>query len=423
MKKENEYRIIKNCNGSIKYKNNINKMYNKIIQEKIFLLIFIVIFFNLIINYGNNLILIEKNLNKEFKDMKKFVSFSLNGILINKNEVFHKVKNPKISIIIAAFNAEGYIQKSLLSIQNQNFKDIEIIIVDDNSKDNTTALIKELMKKDERIELYINEINKGTLYTKCRGVSNSKGKYVMILDQDDLYTQKDVFSTLYAYLENKHLDMIGFASIFSNDNIPQIIQKTNNIIHYFESPILYQPDISSRMYNFSSNDIPTRVNYVIWDYIFKGEIFRKVVKLIHNKFMNTKMICHEDFLLFFLLSRASGSLKYIKRIFYVNIQWVNDKKYKNKINKELNDIDKDDLICLSYINFIEFLLINTNNNIKDKRIASLEYNNYYLNHECRNNKFILERAINVSKLFLENEYIEISEKNNIMNFLNGAKTI
>ena len=44
---------------------------------------------------------------------------------------------PKISIIIATFNADGYIQKSLLSIQNQNFKDIEIIIVDDNSKDNT----------------------------------------------------------------------------------------------------------------------------------------------------------------------------------------------------------------------------------------------------------------------------------------------
>ena len=57
----------------------------------------------------------------------------------------------------------------------------------DCSKDNSVNLIKELMVKDPRIKLYQNEENKGALYTKTRGVLNAKGKYVMALDEDDMY--------------------------------------------------------------------------------------------------------------------------------------------------------------------------------------------------------------------------------------------
>jgi glycosyltransferase involved in cell wall biosynthesis len=70
-------------------------------------------------------------------------------------------------------------------------------MVDDCSKDNSVNLIKELMIKDPRIILFQNKENKGMLYTKTRGVLLAKGKYVLILDMDDIYTQRDAFSTLY----------------------------------------------------------------------------------------------------------------------------------------------------------------------------------------------------------------------------------
>ena len=71
-------------------------------------------------------------------------------------------------------------------LQKQSLKDIEIIFVDDNSKDNSINLIKKLMKNDKRIIYIKNSINKGQFYSRNKGVLNSKGEYVLIIDPDDL---------------------------------------------------------------------------------------------------------------------------------------------------------------------------------------------------------------------------------------------
>jgi cellulose synthase/poly-beta-1,6-N-acetylglucosamine synthase-like glycosyltransferase len=111
---------------------------------------------------------IDKNLNKEQKDIQEYIYMVMNGSLYDPKEIFKKSENPKISIVISVYNGEGYLEKALLSIENQDFKDIEIIMVDDCSKDNSVNLIKELMIKDPRIRLYQNEENKGALFTKIK---------------------------------------------------------------------------------------------------------------------------------------------------------------------------------------------------------------------------------------------------------------
>ena len=146
----------------------------------------------------------EKNINFEIKEFIEDEEFERVKKFIDKNikidkipyKYFKPVKYPKISIVIPVFNGEPFIETALLSIQNQNFRDIEIIMVDDYSKDNSVLLIKELMKKDSRIVLYQNKENKGALYSKTYGVLNAKGKYVMILEQGDIYVQNNAFSTL-----------------------------------------------------------------------------------------------------------------------------------------------------------------------------------------------------------------------------------
>ena len=256
-------------------------------------------------------VILKKDVDKEFKDMQEFIYMSLNGTKLNINEIYIKSENPKISIIISVFNAEPYIKNALASIQNQDFKDIEIIIIDDCSKDNTVGVIKELMKKDPRISFYQNEENKGTLYTKTKGVLYSKGKYVMILDQDDVYTQKDCFSTLYYEIERNNLDFLGFASLFRRKTK---LRHKKMIHHYFETSIIYKPKIySSMFYHRKDGGIRQNVD-VIWCYIFKSELFKNVIKQIDDKILNSKMNCHEDFLLLFLLSKNAISYKNIKRI-------------------------------------------------------------------------------------------------------------
>ena len=81
--------------------------------------------------------------------------------------------------------------------------------------DNSIEVIKELMEEDKRIKLLSNGENRGTLYTKTKGVLNAKGKYVMTLDQDNLYSNKNVFCNLYREAEKYNLDLLGFSTISS----------------------------------------------------------------------------------------------------------------------------------------------------------------------------------------------------------------
>lgn len=360
---------------------------------------------------------------EDYRDMKKFMDICINGTLINPNENFTKSENPKISIVIALFNAEGYLKNGIFSIQNQDFKDIEIVIVDDFSKDNSTNLVKQFMKKDPRIVLLKNEENKGTLYTKTKGILNSKGKYSMIFDQDDMYTQGNVLSTIYNEIEKDNLDMLGFSAeeIYSyNINGRKFIHKFRN---YLETPILYQPDIPKRMYDYNKSGRVKRIGSVLWNYIIKNELFKKIIGQIDDKFMNTKMVRHEDYLLLFLLTRNAHSLKQIKKIFYVQIIIKKTKNKKILFTIEEKRKDKENLHCMSFLNYIEFLLMKTEDNIIDKRIPSFEFNRWYLGTKCRKNKYVREKGIYLCKLFLRNNYIENKVKKKILKFFDEINEI
>ena len=80
------------------------------------------------------------------------------------------------------------------------------------------------------------------------------------------------------------------------------------------------------MYRFIGDTTVARIGNVIWNYIFRKEIFLKSIEQIDDKFMNTRMNCHEDYLLFFLLTRNANSIKNIRRIFYAHIDWDNETK-------------------------------------------------------------------------------------------------
>ena len=133
------------------------------------------------------------------------------------------------------------------------------------------------------------------------------------------------------------------------------------------------------------------------------------------------MNAHEDFLLFFLLTRKAHSLRQIKRVFYIIIRWPKESNSKIQFRIKEKQKNRENMQCLAYINYIKFILIKTNNEINDKRIASSELKIWFLDHKCRNNSYIRERAINVLELFLKNDYIEKEVKNEILVFLNEIR--
>jgi len=92
-----------------------------------------------------------------------------------------------ISIAMCTYNGEKYIQEQLDSILNQTYTNLEIIITDDRSSDNTLEIIKEYQEKDARIKLYDNEKNLGFLKNFDKAISLCTGDYIALSDQDDIW--------------------------------------------------------------------------------------------------------------------------------------------------------------------------------------------------------------------------------------------
>jgi len=117
----------------------------------------------------------------------------------------------KISVIVPVYNAEEFLSETLSSIQSQSIQDIEIVCVDDGSKDNSAKIIKEKQKRDCRIR-YEYQLNQGAGGARNRGIEISKGEFIAFMDADDSYPNVYTLENLYtAAIENKALVCGGSA--------------------------------------------------------------------------------------------------------------------------------------------------------------------------------------------------------------------
>jgi len=119
---------------------------------------------------------------------------------------------PLVSVIMATYNKADYIERAVKSVLAQNYKNIELIIVDDGSTDGTKELIQPFLS-DQRI-YYFQEENKGVSIARNNGVRISKGKYIAILDSDDFWCQIDKLEKQVDFLEkNKDYALVGGGAI------------------------------------------------------------------------------------------------------------------------------------------------------------------------------------------------------------------
>ncbi len=130
-----------------------------------------------------------------------------------------KKSKEKVSVIIPVYNGKEFIKETLLSVKNQDYSNIEVIIIDDNSDDGSYEFIKNL-DIGLSFDLYRNEKNRGISRTRNRGVKKAKGEYICILDQDDIW-KKNKVSKQVEFLENNKSVGIVYSS-------KEIIDENNN---------------------------------------------------------------------------------------------------------------------------------------------------------------------------------------------------
>ncbi|MBQ9920107.1 MAG: glycosyltransferase family 2 protein, partial [Clostridia bacterium] len=93
--------------------------------------------------------------------------------------------NKKVSIIVPVYNVAEYLEDCLNSLVNQSYENIEIISINDGSKDNSLEILKTFAEKDLRIKVFDNE-NHGVSYTRNFGIKNCTGDYIAFVDSDDI---------------------------------------------------------------------------------------------------------------------------------------------------------------------------------------------------------------------------------------------
>lgn len=114
---------------------------------------------------------------------------------------------PTISVIIPVYNTEKYLHRCIDSVLAQTYKDFELLLIDDGSKDSSGAICDEYAEKDARVKVFHKE-NGGVSDTRNYGLDLVQGKYLMFLDADDFWLQDDVLEVLIEKAEENDLDII-----------------------------------------------------------------------------------------------------------------------------------------------------------------------------------------------------------------------
>ena len=412
--------IINSFNIKTNNKNNIyfHLFRNKKNNIKIYILILLIYVINLLyIDYlylinnknGNNSELYINHNNETFlkpqfvKKFNSFINLCKNRNFDNTNK-YPLIKNPFISVIIPIYNGGKYLFYSLRSIQNQRMKKIEIILIDDNSRDNSLKIIKKFMKEDQRIRLIKNYKNRKILYSKSIGALNSKGKYIIELDQDDMFIRDDCFDILYNEAEKNNLDLVQIRDISKKDfklHYNTIVNSNINdhLIYPQKSNYKDQPLLKKKIY--IENNI-----FLLWGLLIKSDLYKKAIYHLWPIIINYQLTFHEDYSISFLIILLSKRYKYLNQ--FALLHFIHSKSTSNKYK----DNKRYYLSVLFVSNIIYYYYIK--NNPEDINIL-INYINLFIDCFRYGKKNIPDLFKNIINKIYNNEYIPLYKKIDIIN--------
>lgn len=149
--------------------------------------------------------------------------------------------NPKVSVIIPAYNTEAYIGEAIKSALEQTLHDIEVIVVDDASSDKTVEIAKSFI--DKRLKVIVNQQNVGAAAARNRALRAAQGEWIAVLDSDDWYAPERL-EKLVSLADEKNADMIADDIYLINDGETSpwstLIQESGEVIEkIFQVDIVY----------------------------------------------------------------------------------------------------------------------------------------------------------------------------------------
>lgn len=243
-------------------------------------------------------IFVRKNI-IDLNPFKKYIFDCKNFIKYKRYK--RNSKYPYISVCIPAFNMEKFIEKNLISILNQSFQDFHIIIVNDASNDKTEEIVRRIQLDDKRIKLISHKKTLGVYRSRIESILNSKSKFILLMDPDDMYLNMNLFKQLYYYNMDKNLDIIEFSVFRQIDGKNKIFLPDNDFethYHKFHKDIIFQPELSNILYY-----IPETKEYChticrnIWNKIIRKDVFIQASHYLGKKYYRKYIITADDMIL------------------------------------------------------------------------------------------------------------------------------
>lgn len=205
---------------------------------------------------------------------------------------------PLISVLIPVYNVEKYLRQCLDSIVNQTLKDIEIICVNDGSTDSSLQILQEYAKSDKRITV-IDQNNQGTLLARKSAVLQSKGKYIVFVDSDDLLSGTTSLEIMFNLIEQEQVDILQFSvELLYPDGSRELGDGWHKV---------YQQSSSDNQ-EIVSACIDDRYNWCLWNKVYRSE---NVIKAYHAT-EDVRLVTAEDCYAYFLIAYYSETFKGIK---------------------------------------------------------------------------------------------------------------
>lgn len=190
--------------------------------------------------------------------------------------------NPKVSIIIPAYNVEKEIEKTLHSVINQTFQDWELLIVNDGSTDYTQKTILDVIEENEnRNILVFEQENQGPSAARNFGIKKARGEYLFFVDADD-WIVKEALEILINAMEREGVDLVCAGYFEINDRFKNGLKLHDFHAKNFQK-VLNRQEYQQNLFN--------GVSGVLWGKLFKNAIFKK-----HAIRLNPKVRFSEDLL-------------------------------------------------------------------------------------------------------------------------------
>jgi len=336
---------------------------------------------------------------------------------------FKKSETPKISVILPIHNDDKKAILAIRSIQNQSLKDIEIVVVNDNSNKETLANINKIKKNDPRIKIINNKIIRGLLYNRVQGALESQGEYVTFINGNGGLCDPDILKKAYEVATKKYKESIEVVH-YQSCNSEVTNGKFNNFLLY--------SGINSNNFDKVIKDSEIGENYLqngknitnsefVFDKIIKKQVIKRVSSYIGPHLWNQNITETADFLLAYAIMKKAKSFVNIADIGYWNKKEAKKSIYDDLQIKDyrLSEHEKSNKIIGDCILILERLL-----ELTEEEKNSIEFRKLVL-EKIKDEKFMkalarstyYDKYINLCEKMVNWKYIDNPTKEKILNHI------